>query len=795
MSAGINSFATELSVSGMTCGNCARHVTEAIQSVPGVSSATVSLDAHRASVRWARDGKQDVGALVRAIEEEGYKAKVVDADAKGEERLAQWHINLVIAIFGTVPLVLGEWIFGQSMMPWFQWFSFVLASIVQIFAGAQFYRGAWNQLKVRSSNMDTLVALGSTTAYAYSVWALFSGQRLHVYFMEAASIITLISVGHWVESRVSVRASDALRKLLDLAPQTARRLAPVGTGSTASHYSPLSKKDGDDVEIVSTRAGVTGLPGLKKLETMWKSSLPSVADLTGEQEVPVAELKIGDLVALRPGDRVPTDGKVAEGNSAVDEAMLTGESKPVDKSTGSELYAGTVNLNGRLVMRVTATGEETALAHVIASVQRAQTSRANIQRLGDRVSSVFVPIVVLIALATGLWWGLTPESATRVHNWLGQFLWHSHFAVTSATAFIIAAAVLIIACPCAMGLATPAAIMAGSNAAARRGILIRDGVALEKAGRITAIVLDKTGTLTFGELAVAGPWTPDDSKDFRNQVQELTGSLAHPSNHPVSKVLAFFSRNPLALANWRENPGSGVQAELDSETLRLGSLPWLRSCGINIPEKQPTIDQWSDNGSMLVGLAKGSNLLGVFALRDFLKPNASKVVWRLQQQGLKVYLLTGDNSRSALAIAKELGIKPENVFADVRPERKADFVKKLREQGERVAFVGDGINDAPALEQADLGVAVSRASDIAREAADIILLNSDLEALPEALGLAQATLRTIKQNLFWAFFYNAIGIPLAALGFMSPILCAAAMGFSDMIVIGNALRLRNWKPR
>src|SRR5579871_1630617 len=303
--------------------------------------------------------------------------------------------------------------------------------------------------------MDTLVALGSTTAFAFSVWGLFSGYKGHLYFLESASIITLISVGHWVESRVSVRASDALRKLLNLAPAMARR------------------RNADGAEV----------------------------------DVPVAELSIGDLITLRPGDRVPTDGKVAEGNSAVDEAMLTGESVPVDKTAGSDLFAGTVNLNGRLVMRVTATGEETALAHIIASVQRAQTSRANIQRLGDRVSSVFVPIVVLIALAAGLWWGLAPESAEHVHNWLAQFLWHTHFS-REAAGFIIAAAVLIIACPCAMGLATPAAIMAGSNAAARRGILIRDGVALEKAGNITAVIFDKTGTLTVGKPEVAAMGTP-----------------------------------------------------------------------------------------------------------------------------------------------------------------------------------------------------------------------------------------------------------------------------------------------
>ena len=489
MSSEPNSLATELAVTGMTCGNCARHVTEAIQSVPGVRSATVSLDSRRASVRWAKAGEHDVAALLQAVEKEGYGAKVLAAHDHDQQRLAGWQMNLVIAVFGTVPLMLGEWVFNLAMMPWFQWFSFVLATIVQIFAGGQFYRGAWNQLKIRSSNMDTLVALGSTTAYAYSVWALFSGYRAHLFFMEAASIIMLISVGHWVESRVSVRASDALRKLLNLAPAMAWRKNPDGS----------------------------------------------------ESEIPVAELMIGNLVVLRPGDRIPTDGKVIEGNSAVDEAMLTGESAPVDKATNSDLYAGTVNLNGRLLMRVTATGEETALSHIIASVQRAQTSRANIQRLGDRVSSVFVPIVVTIALVAGLWWGLALDSATHIHNLLSQFLWHAHLPEKNAIAFIIAAAVLIIACPCAMGLATPAAIMAGSNAAARRGILIRDGVALEKAGQITAIVLDKTGTLTSGELAVVGPWTQDDSDSSKKLAQELAGSLALPSNHPVSKVLRSFA--------------------------------------------------------------------------------------------------------------------------------------------------------------------------------------------------------------------------------------------------------------
>jgi P-type Cu+ transporter len=551
--------------------------------------------------------------------------------------------------------------------------------------------------------------------------------------------------------------SDALRKLLNLAPQKARRLNTEG----------------------------------------------------GETEIPVAELNIDDLIALRPGDSIPTDGKVVDGNSAVDEAMLTGESAPVDKTSGHDLFAGTVNLNGRLIMRVTATGEETALAHIIASVQRAQTSRANIQRLGDRVSGVFVPIVVSIALAAGLWWGLAPDSAARVHEWLARFLWHAHPPAALAAGFIIAAAVLIVACPCAMGLATPAAIMAGSNAAARRGILIRDGVALEKAGQITTVIFDKTGTLTFGKPEVAAIAAPNTrsghwetvSSAAASDVSSAAAALAHHSTHPISQAIAKLSNGTIEVTDWKEIRGAGVEGNIHhssfdirhSGKLRMGSLRWLRASGLTLSKDDPFVNDWAAQGATIVGLANDTALLGLFAVKDIVKPGSSKVVEQLSREGLRTYLVTGDNALTAAGIAKQTGIKPENVFAEVRPEQKAEFVKKLQSQGERVAFVGDGINDAPALEQADLGVAVSRASDVARAAADIVLLNSDIEAVPEALGLARATLRTIKQNLFWAFFYNAIGVPLAALGFMSPILCAAAMGFSDLIVIGNALRLRSWQ--
>jgi Cu+-exporting ATPase len=456
------------------------------------------------------------------------------------------------------------------------------------------------------------------------------------------------------------------------------------------------------------------------------------------------------------------------------------------------VFAGTLNLNGRLLVRVSGTGEETALARIIAAVQRAQTSRASIQRLGDRISSVFVPIVVAVAVVAGLWWGLAPESARQVHAWIAQFLWETHlFDSPLAAAFITAAAVLIIACPCAMGLATPAAIMAGSNAAAQRGILVRDGVALEKAGDVTAVVFDKTGTLTTGKVELAHRWAPDGAG-----VSEaaLAGALARHSSHPISRAIAGSVTGGMEIAGWEELRGLGVQGRTDNgQTVRLGSMNWLRDCGVDSSPASEFVNTWSAQGATLVGLASDKELRAVYAVKDKLKSGAASVVRTLQGQGLRVYLLTGDNALTASAIAAQAGISPGNVAAEIRPEQKAAFVKKLQAQGERVAFVGDGINDAPALEQADLGVAVSRASDIAREAADIILLRSEIEAVPESLGLARATLRTIRQNLFWAFFYNAVGIPLAALGFMSPVLCAAAMGFSDLIVIGNALRLRGWK--
>jgi Cu+-exporting ATPase len=585
--------------------------------------------------------------------------------------------------------------------------------------------------------MDTLVSLGSTTAFLYSLWGLFAGWHAHLYFMDAAAIITLVSVGHYLESKASAQAASSLKALLQLAPQTARRV----------------------------RNGV-------------------------EEDVPAASLRLDDVVSLKPGDRVPTDGVVTEGNSSVNESMLTGESLPVEKNADSKVYAGTLNESGHILYRVSATGEETALAHIIQIVQQAQSSRASIQRLGDKVSSIFVPIVVAIAIATALWWGLAPQSAEAVHRWLSQFLWAPHLPEGGLSGAIFhAAAVLIIACPCAMGLATPIAIMAGTNAAAKRGILIRDGASLEKSGRITCVLFDKTGTLTQGKISVAAveEFVPN------SQVQHLARSLAQRSNHPLSRAIAGLPGETIPLQNWNEIRGSGLQADREGQTVRLGSLRWLRENGIDLTAAQQAVERWSREGATLNGIAQGQTLLGLIALKDQAKPHAREVIERLERDGKRIYMVTGDNQGTAEAIARQVGITPQNIFAETRPEGKIAVIKDLQSRGERVAFVGDGINDAPALEQADLGIALMNASDVARESADIILLKADLEAIPESLGLAQATLRNLKQNLFWAFFYNAAGIPLAVVGFLSPIFSAFAMGMSDLVVIGNALRLRWWK--
>ncbi len=740
----------EFRITGMTCQNCAQHVQRALQGVAGVEAATVDLATARATVRMSANGTLPTAQLVEAVRAAGYDALPESAGSPTAPARSLrapdtgWRTAVWLGVPVTLILAVAEWIFGLGMNRTYHWVAFALTLPVQVIVGGRFYQGAWRQLRVGRSNMDTLVSLGSTAAFGFSVWALFSRFPGHLYFMESAGILTLISIGHWLEARMTAQAGASLKALLRLAPQRARQRGADGV----------------------------------------------------EREVPVAQLQRGDQIVLQPGDRVPVDAEVTEGGSTVEEAMLTGEPLPVEKDPGSQLYAGTVNQSGRLVAKVQATGEATALAHIIAAVERAQSSRADIQRLADRVSSIFVPVVVTIAVLTALWWGLAYDSARAVHASLAGWLWQGHVPETPvAAAFVMLAAVLIVACPCAMGLATPTALMAGVNAAARRGILIRDAQALEKSGRVNTVVFDKTGTLTAGRPEVVEVW-PTDPPDpaLPNRVAGLTRGSQHPLSRAIASWAGREGDAPPIPPGWRETRGSGVEGRWTDPTgrdglLRLGSETWMKAKEVDLTPATAFVETWSARGASVLYLAADQRLWAVFALRDALKPGAKEIVERLRGTGHRVRLLTGDQLAAAQTIGAELGIPAGEISAGIRPEQKADVIRDLQRAGGRVAFVGDGLNDGPALAQADLGIAVTRATDVAKEAADILLLQSDLAAIPAALGLAQATLRVIRQNLFWAFFYNAAFVPLAALGFLSPLLSAVAMAASDVIVIGNALRL------
>ena len=739
----------------MTCQNCARHAAEALNDVSGVERVRLQLEPGSAEVFWATDQESDISKLEKALEDVGFQcAQIAPAEAHpnsrpGKSRFSGWGLNLFLGGPVLILMMLGEWGMELGTSSNYRTFSFLFASLILFVAGSRFYRGAWQQLKKGRSNMDTLVSIGASSAYLFSIWGWISGKMVHLYFMETVGILTLISLGHWMEAKVSAKASSTLKSLMQLAPQRARRQQANGAF----------------------------------------------------EEIDVSELYQGDLMEVRPGDQIPTDGNIVEGKSSVDESMLTGESMPVDKSAGNKVYGATQNGQGRLLVRVVGLGEDTALARIIQVVEHAQNSRANIQRIGDKVSSVFVPVVVMLALITLSGWFFWPSGMQHISELIQPLLWSAHATESVLAAAVLhSVAVLIVACPCAMGLATPAAIMAGTNAAAARGILIRDGEALEKSGTITCLAFDKTGTLTQGKPEVAAFESFNESVDF-DHVKKMTASLSAKSNHPLSRAIASMEwaegGADIDWNDWTEHSGFGVQASRSSDDesaqddlVRLGSLNWLRDQGVALGASDAFQKRWMEQGATIVGFSVNQNLMALIALKDLIKPKAFKVLERLRSKGWAIHMVTGDHKRTASAIASELGIEDSHIHAEVKPEQKATIIRDLQDRGERVAFIGDGINDAPALEQADLGIAVSRASDIAREASDMVLLKADIDAIPEALNLAKSTLRTIKQNLFWAFFYNAAAIPLAMFGFMSPLLCAAAMGFSDVLVIGNSLRLR-----
>lgn len=734
-----------LTVEGMNCASCVSHVQKAAKSVPGVQDCRVNLASGTAAVTLD-PAMATPQTVADAIADAGYPAMAEPAAGDRDHRDHHHHDHSEIwfrrAIAGLVlwfPLELTHWIMrlmSDHEQGWMIWASLATSTAAIVYVGRGFYASAWRALRHWTSNMDTLIAMGATVAYGYSVialaghWLGFWGPPKAIYLMESTGLLALISTGHWLEARARDSAGDAIRQLMTLAPPTALRL--------------------DD------------------------SQTPS--------EIPVAEVHQGDRLLVRPGDRVPVDGVIIAGRSAVDESMITGEPLPAVRNVGDEVVGGTINTDGRLTIKATRVGSETALAQIVRLVETAQSAKPPVQQLADRIAAVFVPVVLAIALATAV-------------GWYAFGVWH-HWpaAVTWAWLANAACSVLIIACPCALGLALPAAIMVGTSSGARRGILIRDIDALQRAEKIDTVVLDKTGTVTEGRPTVSSIVAADGVSP--QALLSLAASAEQFSAHPLAKAIVAKARSEGAALSepksFTSRPGQGVVAEMDGKTLVIGNAALLAEQGLEASPQRP------DTGT-IVHIAEVENgtvrHLGSIAFSDAIKPESKAAISDLHRMKLRTLLLTGDAAASAEAVAREVGI--EQVQAQVKPGEKARFVRELQEaayHGARsvVAMVGDGINDAPALATADLGIAIGSGSDVAKETGGIVLVGGNLHGVADAIRLSRATMRIIRQNLFLAFAYNVLAIPLAALGLLNPLIAAAAMALSDITVIGNALRLRRY---
>ncbi|MEJ1163093.1 heavy metal translocating P-type ATPase [Variovorax sp. CCNWLW186] len=732
----------DLSVGGMTCASCVMRVERALKSVPGVQDVSVNLATESARV-VAADGEDMDARLRRAVRAAGYEPRAAGNAAEEAAAVSPWHgfgpvgIGLLLSIPLLAPM-LGQ-PFGQDWMlpPWVQ---LLLAAPVQLWLGARFYRAGWHAAKARTGNMDLLVALGTSAAFGLSLWLWWraaTGEHAghgaavpHLYFEASAVVITLVLLGKWLEARAKRQATSAIRALQQLRPEIAH--------------------------LVGQR---------------------------GETDVPLAEVMVGDRLAVRPGERVPADARVIEGRSEVDESMLTGEPLPVAKGPGDALTGGAVNGDGRMVVEVSAVGAESVLARIIRLVEDAQAAKAPIQRLVDQVAAVFVPVVLLIALATLAGWLLAGAGIE--------------------IAMIHAVAVLVIACPCALGLATPVAVMAGTGVAARRGILIKDARALELAHKVDTVAFDKTGTLTLGRPVLTALILAGDLGDEAGLLA-TAASLQSGSEHPLARAVSAAAAQrglPVpTLGDMQAMPGRGVRGEVNGESWAIASLRWCAELGV-VPDA-PQVERLHAQGATVsallrfdaAGAAQGQALL---AFADEPKPEAAQAVRTLRARGLRVVMISGDNERAAQAMAARLGIAAADVRADVLPADKAAQVSALRNDGHVVAMVGDGANDAPALAAADVGIAMAPSgggTDVAMEAAGITLMRGDLALVAQALDLSARTVAKIRQNLFWAFAYNVAGIPLAAFGLLSPVVAGAAMALSSVSVMANALLLRRWKP-
>lgn len=715
----------ELNISGMTCAACATRIEKVLNKLEGVE-ATVNFAAEKARIHY-NPGSVDMEGLIAAVRKAGYDGEEAAETGRAEEkakREAAYRKELRlfwISALLTLPLVMqmGTMFTGHGeFLP--RWVQFLLATPVQFWVGKRFYVGAWHALRGGGANMDVLVALGTSMAYLFSAVVTLMGLTgQHVYFEASAAIITLILMGKLLEARAKGKTSAAIEQLLQLQPKTAR-----------------VEKDGEVVEVE------------------------------------IARIQVGDLVIIRPGERIPVDGEVVEGRSSVDESMLTGESLPVGKEAGKKVYAATQNGQGMLKCRALGVGAHTALGEIVRLVEEAQGSKAPIQRLADTISGIFVPVVVAIALVTlGLWW------------WLG-----GGFTV----ALVNAVAVLVIACPCALGLATPTAIMVGTGRGAQAGVLVRNAAALERAEKIRTLVVDKTGTLTAGKPTVTDvePTAPYD----QGQLLQLAAAVEQGSEHPLARAVLDYAKEqgvkPGPLEDFHAEAGRGVRARVDGALIRLGSPAYLAQEGINLDSA--VAERLAAEGKTVVAVARDNALAGFLAIADTLRPTSVRAVARLRAMGIQVVMLTGDNRATAQAIARQAGI--EEFRAEVLPQHKAESVQALKANGTVVGMAGDGVNDAPALAAADVSFAIGSGSDIAIEAADITLMRSDLMSVADAIALSRATLGKIRQNLFFAFFYNVLGIPLAALGMLNPVIAGAAMAMSSVSVVSNSLLLKRWRP-
>ncbi|MBK5397815.1 copper-translocating P-type ATPase [Pseudomonas sp. TH39(2020)] len=718
----------ELSIDGMTCASCVGRVERALAKVPGVKSVSVNLANERAHLELL--GQIDPQTLIAAVTKAGYSASVWEVEHpqtdNQQQRLHRERWALIMAIILALPLVLPMLLqpFGVHwMLP--AWVQFALATPVQFIFGARFYVAAWKAVRAGAGNMDLLVALGTSAGYGLSLyeWATAAGRMPHLYFEASAVVIALVLLGKYLESRAKRQTASAIRALEALRPERA-------------------------IQVIDGR----------------------------EQDVAISALRLNDLVMVKPGERFPVDGEVVEGQSHADEALISGESLPVPKQPGDKVTGGAINGEGRLLVRTLALGAETVLARIIRLVEDAQAAKAPIQKLVDKVSQVFVPTVLLIALATLIGW------------WL--------YGAPIETALINAVAVLVIACPCALGLATPTAIMAGTGVAARHGILIKDAEALERAHEVSAVVFDKTGTLTSGTPRIAHLSAINSDEAA---LLQMAGALQRGSEHPLAKaVLDACAERGLTVADVTDSQsltGRGIAGSLGGRRLALGNRRLLEENGLSAGEWAASATAWETEGRTLSWLIEQSpepRVLGLFAFGDTLKPGALQAVQQLSARNISSHLLTGDNRGSAKVVAEALGIK--DVHAEVLPADKAATVAELKKTGV-VAMVGDGINDAPALAAADIGIAMGGGTDVAMHAAGITLMRGDPRLVPAALEISRKTYAKIRQNLFWAFVYNLIGIPLAAFGFLNPVLAGAAMALSSVSVVSNALLLKTWKPK